>query len=157
MVKKILHGLRRPSNYLWLVPIVLFFIATQVWSQNKIAILTNGLDIGVWVFILRAYLPPFISLLRKAGDKPELGFFGGIITISTALAASRIWSLAIILMGKPAWMLNYWFQSFCYFMIAVGMFYLLRVPTSEKSGWYIVGAIVIAIVVTIFGLAFVEN
>lgn len=155
-MRKLLHGIRQPSNWFWLLPIGLFLALAHLFPQNKVAIVTNGLDIGVWLFILRAYGPPFFMQLRSDKPHPEINLFGGILLMSTALAASRIWSQVIIMLDKPVWMLNHWFQSFCYLLVALGMFYLIKIPGYSKSRGYIMGALAIAVMVISLGLAYLE-
>lgn len=156
MGSELLNVLKRLGRCIWLIPVAVFFAAVLFTPQNKLAIVINGLDIGAWIFILRGYFPPFWRLFKRKSDSPELFFFGGVLMFSTGVALSRIWSLGIILAGKPAWMINHWFQSFCYLIVALGLFYLLRIPGSGRSGKYIAGAITIAVMVVAVFLTFWE-
>ena len=157
MVRKLLQGVSRPSNWLPVFPIGFFFILALVWPQNKLALITNGMVIGAWVLILRSYVPPFVHNLRSDNEHPENNFIGGVLLGSTAIAASRIWSIAIILAGKPAWMINHWFQSFCYMLAALSWYYLLRAPGNSKSAKYITYALIIAVAVLVLGLLITED
>jgi len=159
MVRKVLRGISRPSNWIPLIPILVFLVAAQVWPQNKLAIMTNALDIGAWFLIMRAYVPPFYRKLRegRSHDAADLYLLGGNLLNVSALAASRIWSLGIILAGKPAWMINHWFQSFCYLLAALSYYYYLRVPKSDTSRRYITYALAIAAVLGGIILLFTEN
>lgn len=161
MVKRFLRGLKSPNNWLTVIPILVFFVivSQEVLSQNTIAIITNGLDIGGAILLNFALLPAWVKILRRQGTSPEAFLFGGILIIVNAVAASRLWSWAIIFMEKPAWMINHWFQSFCYLMIGVGMFYLLKIP-GEKPGSghrYIAWGLVFAVGVMVAFLLVQEN
>ena len=135
-MKKVLRGIANPNNWAAIIPVIFFFLIVyfQVLDNNHIAIITNGLDIGGFVLLAFAFVPVWFRVLRRDGPSPEAYLFGGILLMAGSVAASRMWSWAIIIAGKPAWMLNHWFQSFCYLMIGVGMFYLLKIPGSNE-GW----------------------
>ncbi len=148
-MRNLLAGLKRHYNWIAFVPFLVFFVAVLVLSANTIAILINGLDIAVLTPILIAYLPIFWKKLRSDADPADLGLLGGLLLICVAVDVSRIWSLAIILSGKPAWMINHWFQSLCYLMVALGQFYLLRVPGSRTSRRYLSYAFCLAVVVVV--------
>lgn len=159
-MKKVLQGLRKPSNWLAALPILFFFVivSTGLVSQNTIAIITNGLDIGGAVLLTFALLPAWIETLRRRGPSPEAYLFGGILLIVNSVAASRLWSWAIIAMGKPSWMINHWFQSFCYLMIGVGIFYLLKIPGEGRASSmrYIAYGLVLAVIAMVLFLLYQE-
>lgn len=136
MVKKLLHGLKRPSNWLPVLPVLFFFwlVAGEVVSLNAVAILANGLDIGGAILLNFALIPAWVKVVRRAGYTPEAYLFGGLLMLVNSVALSRLWSLGIIMMGKPAWMINHWFQSFCYLMVGLAMFYLLKVAGNNEHG-----------------------
>lgn len=158
-MQKLLRGLKSPSNWLAVIPVFIFFVAVITLPQNAIAILTNGLDIGGAVLLNFALLPAWVRMLRRDGPSAEAYLFGGILMIVDSIAASRLWSLAIIMSGKPAWMINHWFQSFCYLMVGVGIFYLLRIPgQSYRGGYkYIAYGAALSIVVMCLFLVYLEN
>lgn len=156
-MRRTLRGLRNLSNWVMLLPIGLFFFMVQLFPQNKLAIITNGLDIGVWILVVRAYLPPFWTALRAREHRPETYLLGGVLLNSTALAMSRIWSLGIIVAGKPPWMINHWFQSFCYLLMALSYYYFLRVPKEHESRKYIAYALILGVVFFSSVLLFMEN
>lgn len=156
-MRKFLRGVGRLSNWVMVLPIVVFFYLALWLPQNRLAIITNGLVIGVWIPLVRNYLPPFWKNLRSDKSHPETYFLGGILLGSTAIAMSRIWSLGIIMAGKPAWMINHWFQSFCYLLAALSWYYLLRVPENKKSARYITYALITAVSVIVVGLLYLEN
>lgn len=152
MVKKALRGMLRISNWIPLIPIIVFFAMAHYLPQNRLAIVVNALDIGAWVLILRAYGPALWEKWRSDEKvTSEIYVLSGILLYVTALAMSRIWSLAIIFSGKPAWMINHWFQSFCYLLMALSCYYFLRVPGSSVSRKYIAWALAISL--TIMGAA----
>src|SRR5690349_11943823 len=106
MVQKFLRGLSHASNWLALVPIFIFLVLAQTLNQNTLAIIINSLDIGVWILVMRAYVPPFWRKLRASQrGSPDMFMLGAVLLSSTSLAASRMWSLGIILAGKPPWMI----------------------------------------------------
>lgn len=156
MVKKLIRGLRKPGNWLAAVPIAFFFgiVAFNVIPPNAIAIITNGLDIGGAILINFAFLPVWVKLLRRPHSSPEAFLFGGMLLMVNAVAASRVWSWALILADKPAWMINHWFQSFCYLMVGLGMFYLLKIPgeKGKSSVKYIAWGLVLAVAVMVLFL-----
>lgn len=160
-MRKILRGLKSPNNWLPIIPIVFFFVivAGGIISQNSIAIITNGLDIGGTILLDFALIPVWFKLLRRDKHAPEAFLFGGILTCVNSIAASRVWSLAIIMSGKPGWMINHWFQSFCYLMFGLGIFYLLKVPGEDgpKGLRYVAYGLVLSVIVMVLFLLQVEN
>jgi hypothetical protein len=156
-VRKILRGLGHLSNWLPLLPVVIFLVMAQIMSQNRLAIIINSLDIGAWFLIVRAYGWAFYMKLRsEERHSPETYFLGAVLLNVTALAWTRMWSFGIILMGKPPWMINHWFQSFCYLLIALSYYYFLRIPENSDSRRYITYSLAIAVVLMGVGLAILE-
>lgn len=161
-MRKFLRGLGNLNNWLALVPVLFFFvvISLEIFSRNTVAIITNGLDIGGAILLDFALIPAWIKLLRRSREMPEAYLFGGILLIVNAVAASRVWSWGIIVSGKPEWMLNHWFQSFCYLMVGLGMFYLLKIPSDGKAGLssyrYIAYGLVAAVIVMVWFLIYWE-
>lgn len=157
-MRKFMHGLKNLSNWYAGVPIVIFFLLVQIFPQNIIAIITNGLDIGGAILLNFAFIPVWVHLLRRERHSPEAFLFGGLLLIVNAVAASRVWSLAIIVVGKPAWMINHWFQSLCYLMVGVGIFYLLKIPGEQGEGSvkYIAWGLVCAVAVMILFILYQE-
>lgn len=160
-MRKALRGLRNPSNWIAILPIVIFFIliSFQIVTQNAVAIVTNGLDIGGAILLNFAMIPAWWRMLRREGSTPEAFLFGGILLWVNALAASRIWSLAIIIGGKPLWMINHWFQSFCYLLMGISIFYLLRVPGEQGTMKikYVAYGLVLAVAFMVLFLLYVEG
>jgi len=100
--------------------------------------------------LMYVLMPVWVRLLRRDRESPESYLFGAVILMTSAIAASRLWSLAIIVAGKPAWMINHWFQSFCYLMVGLSIFYLLSVPGYKLSMKYVMWALLVALCVMAF-------
>ena len=149
-MQRLLRGLRSPKSWIAVAPLLVFFISVLVLPPNTIAIITNGLDIGGWVLLMYVLMPVWVRLLRRDRESPESYLFGAVILMTSAIAASMLWSLAIIVAGKPAWMINHWFQSFCYLMVGLSIFYLLSVPGYKLSMKYVMWALLVALCVMAF-------
>lgn len=129
-MKRLLRGLVRPSTFLPVVLLlfVAFIVAGEFIPPNSLALLINGIFISMWIVICATYVPVLTRSLRADHVLLDQYHVSGVLLLWTALAASRFWSIAIILAGKPAWMVNHWFQTFCYLTAALSGFYLLQVP-----------------------------
>jgi hypothetical protein len=160
-MQKVWRGLKNPSFWVSMLPIVFFFVVVslQLVSQNTVAIIANGLDIGGAILLDFAMIPAWWRMLRSERKTPEAFLFGGILLFVNALAASRLWSLAIIMSGKPSWMINHWFQSFCYLLMGIAIFYLLRVPGEQGTmkTKYVAYGLVVAVGVMVLFLLHVEG
>lgn len=153
-MQRFLRGLRHASNWLSLAPILIFLIMAQTLNPNTLAVVINSLDIGVWILVLRAYVPPLWRKLRESRrGSADIYMLGAVLLSSTALAMSRLWSIGIILAGKPAWMINHWFQSFCYMLIALSYYYFLRIPGSLTSAKYIAYALAASVTIAVMIVA----
>lgn len=158
-MRRLLRGLARPSTFMPVVFLLLagFGVAAQFVAQNTLAILINGLFIAVFVMIVAAYAPTLLRTLRAAEVQKDQYLVSGILLLWGSIAASRMWSLALIMAGKPAWMINHWFQTLCYLMAAMSGFYFLQIPGASRVGYrYTTAAIIIAIAVVTVVLAFFE-
>lgn len=160
-MQKFLRELRNLNNWIAVIPVIFFFVvvAFGLLSQNSIAIITNGLDIGGAVLLNFALLPVWLRILHRRGTSPEAFLFGGILMIVNGVAGSRLWSLAVIMSGKPSWMVSHWLQSFCYLMVGLGMFYLLKVPGNGHTAGmrYIAWGLVLSVGVMTLFLLYKEN
>lgn len=136
-MKRLLQGLARPSTFLPLVGLMLlaFGVSAQIVPQNTLAISINGLFIAVSIMIARAYGPALINSLRAPSANKDQYLVTGILLLWFSISASRVWSLALIMAGKPPWMINHWFQTFCYLVAASSGFYFLLIPGPNKTGF----------------------
>ena len=158
-MQRLLQGLARPRTFLPLLVLVLvgYAVSAQLIPQNTLAIIINGLLIAVSVMVMAAYGPGFITALRSSELKKDQYLLSGILLLWLSLAASRMWSLALIMAGKPPWMINHWFQTFCYLVAASSGFYFLQITGHSKTGIrYVTAAIVIAVMIITVVLAFFE-
>ncbi len=158
-MRKLLHGLARPSTFLPLLALVAaaFGVAAQVVPQNTLAIVINGMFIAVSVMVVAAYGPALITSLRAEEAKKDQYLLSGIILFWVSVSASRVWSLALIMAGKPPWMINHWFQTFCYLSAASSGYYFLQISGKSKVGLrYTTATIVLAVCITTVMLAFFE-
>lgn len=159
-MQRILAGLRRPSTF---VPfMILALVAAGVFSrivpQNQLALITNGTFIAVAMAVNSAYLPVLIQCLRAPEVKQDQYLVSGILLFFNSIALSRVWSMAIILSGKPDWMINAPVQSLCYLMAALSGFYFLKVPGRTTIGWrYTTMAAITAVMIVSLWLAYVEG
>jgi hypothetical protein len=156
-MQRILRGLIRPSTFLPIFGMVLlgFGVSSQLIAQNVLAILINGLFIAMTVVVAAAYGVPLVNALKSEEIKKDQYLLTGIVMLWVSIAASRIWSLAIITAGKPDWMINHWFQSFCYLAAAASGFYFLQLVGHPRRGLkYATAAIALAVVIVTFTMAF---
>ena len=158
-MQRLLRGLARPSTFVPILALIamLFGASAQIIPQNTLAIITNGLFISVSVMVIAAYTPALLSSLRSDAVKDDQYLITGILLFWLAISASRVWSLVIIMAGKPDWMINHWFQTFCYIAAASSGFYFLQITGHSRIGYrYTTAAIVLAVAVVTFTLAFFE-
>lgn len=154
MVDRFLRGLARPSTFLpfLLCCIVGFITAASVFNGVAVSIFFNGFDIAICVLIDIAYMPVLWHSIRAPNPTKEQYLVSGILLAWNAIAFSRGWVMAAIMMGRPAWMLNHWVLSLCYAMVAMSGFYFLKVPGKVNGGWrYVTIALVLAVaIITVF-------
>lgn len=158
-MRKLLHGLARPSTYLPVLIMAALGVGISMGfiPQNTIAIIINGLFVAVTVMIIAAYGPALVASLRAETARRDQYLVSGIIMLWLSIAASRVWSLALIMAGKPPWMINHWFQTFCYLTAAASGFYFLKITGPSKTGTrYTAAAVILAVLIVTFVLAFFE-
>jgi hypothetical protein len=158
-MQRLIRGLARPSTFLPVLGMALlaFGVSSQIVAQNTLAIVINGLFIAMSVVVVAAYGPPLTHALRSDKVQKDQYLLTGILMFWISIAASRVWSLALIMAGKPDWMINHWFQSFCYLSAAASGFYFLQITGHSKRGYkYTTAAIVIAVCIVTAMLAFFE-
>lgn len=159
-MRRLLAGLTRASSYLPLIGIlmVIWAVLAQVIPQNQLAIITNGLFISGAIGINAAYGPILVASLRASEAKADQDFCSGLLLFVNSIAASRVWSLGIILAGKPAWMINSPIQSLCYLLAALSLLFFLKVPGRSKVGWrYTSMTLIFTVMIVSLWLAYVEG
>lgn len=159
-MRRLIAGLLRPSTIL--PATILMFIAWVVLSriipQNQLAIITNATFISVALAVNAAYGPVLIKCLRAPDMRADQYLVSGILLIFLSIAASRVWSMAIILANKPDWMINAPVQSLCYLMAALSGFFFLKVPGRTAIGWrYTTMAGIFAVMIVSLWLVYVEG
>jgi hypothetical protein len=159
-MRRLLAGLTRPSTIMPIVGIlfVAWVVLSQFIPQNQLAIVTNGLYISGAIGINSVYLPLLFASLRSPEPLPDQYFCSGLLLFTNAIAASRVWSLAIILAGKPDWMINYPVQSLCYLLAALSLLFFLKIPGPSKAGWrYPTMMLIFTVMIVSLWLAYVEG
>lgn len=148
-MQRLWRGLTRREFYLPLVLLVgVFVFMTLLVPRETNSIVLNGTVLGVWVLIVRAYGPLFVKNLRSATVNREYHLIAGILMLWTAFAASRVWSTAYILSGRPEWMQSHWAAQFFFASAAVSGFWFLSVPSEERVRCgYVLYAVLIAVAV----------
>ena len=108
--------------------------------------------------VFAAYSPTLLRSLRADHELREQHLVTGILLMWGAIAASRMWSLALIMAGKPPWMINHWFQTFCYVVAAASGYYYLKIAGPSRVGYrYATMAAIGAVLITTIVLAFFET
>lgn len=135
-MERLIRGILRVEFWGPLLVAGLAFLVSAIFiSRDDIALVVNAVDIAVWVAILMAYFPVLIRVLREPEVKKDQHLVTGILLLWTALAFSRIWAIVFVLLGRPDYMQNALFTSFCYAAIAFSGYYFIKVPGTSRVGW----------------------
>lgn len=149
VVKRLIKGVLRVSTMAPIMAIVItaLLAATEIMSNDQIALITASMSVVVWALILVNYLPALVYAARNKHRVEEQNFDLGVVLIFTALAAWSFWRYTFIALGNPDWMIGHWMPNIISVMASVSGFYFLSVPKASHIGLRFTTIAVVGIII----------